>query len=69
MFLKYVIAFDGDYTHFSDHTGVRCSLRWLKILHERLARLEQLHKMAKQNIDLETLAKIESGKYKLCRGT
>jgi hypothetical protein len=63
-FLKYFFAF-GDYTHFTAHTGLRSEYYWLKNLHCRLVQLEELHRTAKQNADLTTLAKIESGKYKL----
>lgn len=63
-FLKYVYVF-GEYSNFSDHTGISCTPRWLKKLHDRLVKLETLHREAKQGFDLETLAKIETGKYKL----
>jgi hypothetical protein len=72
-FLKYIHVF-GDFVHFSDHTGMHCSLRWLKMLHARMVCLEELHRRAKQGIDhfgghdyesaMKTLAKIEKGKFK-----
>lgn len=63
-FLKYVFVF-GDHTNFTDHTGFQCSERWLKILHDRLSRLELAHREAKTNIDLETLTEIETGRYRV----
>jgi len=65
-FIKYFFAFDS-FDNFVDHTGFYCQTRWLRILHKKLINLEFLHKEAKNNIDLETLLKIESGKYKIRR--
>lgn len=62
-FLKYFHVF-GDYANFVDHTGISCQLKWLKTLHSKLQRIEKMHKEARSNMDLETLAKIESGKQK-----
>lgn len=63
-FLKYVFLF-GDYKNFVDHTGLVCQPHWRKKLYNRIKQLEALHKEAKSNGDIQTLAKIESGKYKL----
>lgn len=63
-FVRYFFAFN-DFSNFVDHTGLYCQMRWLKMLHNKLLKLESLHKEAKSNIDLETLLKIESGKYKI----
>ncbi len=63
-FLKYYHVF-GEYTNFSDHTGIHCTLPWLKKLYERVVKLEELHRQTKRDFDLETLARIEKGKYKL----
>lgn len=65
-FVRYFFAFNG-FDNFVDHTGLYCQKRWLKILHDKLFKLESLHKEAKKNIDLEALLKIESGKYKIRR--
>ena len=65
-FLKYIHVF-GDYKNFVDHTGLSCQLKWLKTLHQKLQRLEKLHKEARFNMDLEGLARIESGKQKFPR--
>lgn len=62
-FLRYFFAF-GNYTNFRDHTGLDCQIRWLKILHEKLEALEKVRNDARKNMDMTTLAKIESGKYK-----
>lgn len=66
-FLKYYFIF-GDYTNFVDHTGLYCQSRWLKILHQKLIDLENVHTTAKSNIDLELLSRIESGRFKFNKG-
>jgi len=63
-FLKYVFVF-GDYENFVDHTGLPCRPQWLKSLYNKLKRLEALHKKARADMDMTTLAIIETGKYKL----
>lgn len=63
-FVKYVHVF-GDYENFVDHTGLRCKKQYLQTLHERLQKLEALHRQAKSSMDLETLAEIEMGNYKI----
>lgn len=65
-FIRYFFAFNS-FDNFVDHTGFYCQTRWLKILHNKLISLESLHREAKSNVDLETLLKIESGKYKIRR--
>jgi hypothetical protein len=60
MFIRYVYLF-GDYANFQDHTGVRCQLRWMKELNIRLQSIQKAHKEARQNMDIEKLAFIESG--------
>lgn len=62
-FLKYYFAFD-DIVHFTDHTGHYCQLRWLRLLLKKLRKIEAAHRKAKDEIDLETLVKIEAGKMK-----
>jgi len=62
-FLKYVQVF-GDYANFVDHTGLSCRMYWLQKLYNRLQRLEAVHREARANMDMTTLAHIESGKYK-----
>ena len=63
-FLKYIHVF-GDYSNFVDHTGLVCSPRWLEILYNRLRKLQTLHREARANMDMTTLAHIESGNFKL----
>ena len=62
-FLRYIFVF-GDYKNFVDHTGQWCRHKWMKELFDRISFLQEIHKEAKKNIDLKTLAKIEMGKYK-----
>ena len=63
-FLRYYYCFE-DIEHFTDHTGYRCQKRWLRILVARLKRLTAIYANAKSEANLELLALIESGKYKL----
>ena len=63
-FLKYYFAF-GNYDNFVDHTGHRARKHWLVILDNRLKKFQNLHKEAKANMDMTTLALIESGEYRL----
>ena len=65
-FLKYFHLF-GDYSNFVDHTGLSCQIKWLKSLHSKLQKIEKMHKEARFNMDIETLARIESGKQKFSR--
>lgn len=65
-FIKYVQVF-GEYTHFMEHTGHRCSMRWLDGLYARLLKLEALQRKAKQDMDFQLLARIEAGRYKITR--
>ncbi len=63
MFLSYFISF-GTYDNFVDHTGLYCQKRYMKILLDELIAIETAHKIAKQNLDLAKLVKIENGKMK-----
>ena len=63
-FVSYFLVF-RDYDNFVDHTGYYCSNRWLEILKTKLETLERLKIEARQSIDLEKLALIESGNYKI----
>lgn len=62
-FVKYVHVF-GDYDNFMEHTGHRCSKRWLDRLYSRLVKLQSDHRKAKQDMDFELLARIESGQHR-----
>jgi len=63
-FIRYVYLF-GEYNNFPDHTGFKCQLRWMKELYSRLQILQNAHKEARKNMDMEELALIESGNSKL----
>lgn len=63
-FLRYVLVFD-DHKNFSDHTGIIAQKRWLNTLRRRYDRLEAERIRARAEMDLETLAKIESGDFKI----
>ena len=62
-FLSYFFLF-GNYENFVDHTGISCQIRYLKILHSRLLKIESAHQNAKKTIDLTNLALIEAGKFR-----
>ena len=63
-FLKYHLTFNS-YTRFVDHTGYSASLKWMGLLRRKLKLLQDIHEKAKSEMDLETLAILETGKYKL----
>ena len=63
-FVKYYLTF-GNFTRFAEHTGFRFEKRWLRYLKGRLLKLMEAHKKAKEDLDFETLTKIESGQYNL----
>ena len=65
-FLKYVFLFRS-YENFINHTGFHCREKWMKVLFDKLIFLENLHKECKQNMDMKTLAKIETGKFKFSK--
>ena len=63
-FLKYFSLF-GSVVHFSEHIGKPCSVRWAMRMKRRFVRLERARDEARRNMDIELLADIESGKFKL----
>lgn len=64
--LKYFLLLN-DYTHFCDHTGHVCQVRWMKILHEKLNFLESLKAKARAEMDFALLTRIEDGKYSFAK--
>jgi hypothetical protein len=62
-FLSYIIIFESGY-YFTRHTGIKCSVRYVKKMKKRYFYLVNCHKEAKNNFDLELLANIESGQFK-----
>lgn len=63
-FLRYYFTF-GEYSSFACRSGVPVSKRWLRRNFKKLQSLEAAHFKAKEDMDLETLADIEAGKYRL----
>jgi len=63
-FLVYFLNFRSHF-YFNRHTGVVCSKRYLKKLKKKLFALEIAYENAKKNFDLESLEKLERGKYKI----
>jgi len=63
-FLKYFVLF-GNVVHFSEHVGKPCSVRWAMRMKARFRRLQSARDEARRSMDIELLADIESGKYKL----
>ncbi len=62
-FLRYYYVY-GNWTHFLDHTGLYCKVRWLYGLETRLKFIQNMHRKAKADFDLGTIALLESGKFK-----
>lgn len=63
-FLKYFSIFRTA-VHFSEHTGRPCSARWTARMKSRFVQLESARLEAKNNLDFELTADIETGKFKL----
>lgn len=63
-FLIYFLIF-GSYFYFVRHTGVYCTSRYLKKMKKFFCNLQKAHEDAKNNFDLEKLAEIEMGNFKL----
>ena len=61
-FLMYYLIFNG-YFYFVRHTGIHCTLRYLKKMKKKFCLLEKAHKNAKANFDLDLLSHIEAGNY------
>ena len=62
-FVKYFLIFNN-YWHFVDQTGYYFCIKNLNLLVKKLKNLMAAHAKAKSDMDLELLAKIETGKYK-----
>lgn len=63
-FLSYFLTFRSHF-YFDRHTGTVCSKRYLKKMKKKLCSLELAYEKAKSNFDLDSLEKLEKGKYKL----
>lgn len=63
-FLKYFSIFRSA-VHFSEHVGRPCSKRWTMRMKSRFVRLERARAQARENLDFELLAEIETGDFKL----
>lgn len=63
-FLRHYVTF-GEHKQFAQRSGVPVTQRWLHRNFKKLQLLEQLHAQAKEEMDFDRLALIESGKYKL----
>lgn len=63
-FLIYFLIF-GSHFYFNRHTGIYCTIRYLKKMKKMFSKLQKAHENAKINFDLEKLAEIEMGNFKL----
>lgn len=63
-FLKYFSIF-GSVVHFSEHVGRPCSIRWARRMKRRFVGLQKARREARESMDIELLADIEMGKFKL----
>jgi len=63
-FLIYFLIF-GSHFYFIRHTGVYCTSRYLKKMKKNFCNLQKAHDDAKKNFDLDKLAEIEMGNFKL----
>lgn len=63
-FLIYFLIFESHF-YFVRHTGIYCSERYLNNMGKKISELQKAHEYAKNNFDLEKLADIEMGKFKV----
>lgn len=63
-FVRYYLMFRRVDT-FVDHTGFQCTKRWLENLGARIEKLEVIRKQAQSEANIELLAQIDAGDYKL----
>jgi hypothetical protein len=61
-FLRYYYCFDGEFAHFTDHTGIACQRRWLLLLRTKLNKILAAHAKAKEEMNLSMVKRIERGK-------
>ncbi len=61
-FIRHMHIF-GDHRLFGNISGIRCGKRFPQILLNRMHELENVHKIAKDAMDLEVLESIEKGRY------
>lgn len=66
-FLQYYYAFecDTDFKRFTEHTGLHCQLRWLRLLKKRHDLIVEHRDKAKADFNIQEVALVESGKRKL----
>ena len=63
-YVRYVSVF-GNHKFFVEHTGIPASNRSLQLLAVRLHIIEEAHRTAKSNLDLDALEQIEKGNFNL----
>ncbi len=63
-FLSYYIVF-GHHELFMDHTGIYCTKRWVRKMRDRFVSVTKAYKKAQKEFDLDALAIIEKGEYKM----
>jgi len=61
-FVKYYYVF-GEVSQFVNHTGFFCKIRWQQLLLNRIVTLEKAMETAREQMDLDTIVLIESGKF------
>lgn len=74
-FLSYYLLFNSLYDegffrfwqNFMDHTGFRCTTRWVQKLRSRYHKIEAELAKAKAAMDLAMVAKIRGGEYFMLR--
>ena len=63
VFVRYMHVF-GDHTYFVEHTGCLCTRRNQQALAMKLREIEEAHRIAKSQMNLELLERIEKGDWK-----
>lgn len=63
-FVRYYYVF-GNVDRFVEHTGFFCVKRYLRELIEKYNKLVEIYDKAKESADLEIVAQIQMGKFKI----
>ena len=64
LFLKYFLAF-GSVARFVQHSGERCTKRYVKKMKMEFELLRKRHEKARSDFDLDSLEAMEKGKFRL----
>jgi hypothetical protein len=64
MALKYLYCF-GNLDNFAQNTGININSNYLSVIKNKVYKLLAIHQIAKENMDIDMIVKIESGELKM----